>query len=480
MSEKLRALKSLSSVASLTIAGTASNFLFLVVTSRLLGPSEFGVVAATQLFVIFAEMFSRSGVGVVLVQAQNVTEELERVALTMALVIALAFQATLLSGSWLIAEIMNIPEIESVLPAMGWVILASAFNNVSGALMQRNGKATLYSALDVGSAALGSWLIAVPLAIFGLSYWSIVLGRVVQAILMAIFCYGSTKHSLAPCFNSGALKEVASKGIGFFSARLLNYIATQGDYFVASSYFGAIGLGTYSRAYNLMNYPSTVYNTAVDRVMLPAFARFQDDRARLRKALLFSFELTHSAAIPISVFIAIAAPQIVYVVLGEDWKEVTPILAILGGFAFFRLGYKLAVVYFGALGLTRVLIFHNLIYAIAVVVGAWAAAPYGLNGIAYAVGCALVLHWIFLILRIASNLKLTLRESISTVLSGMISGIVVWIVLHCYIRNSETGSAFIDLALMTLAAASLSVLTYFISRRILEGGPWRRDKSTPS
>jgi PST family polysaccharide transporter len=114
-----------------------------------------------------------------------------------------------------------------------------------------------------------------------------------------------------------------------FGARLLSYANINADNLLIGRSLGAAALGTYAIAYNVMFAPLARLTSPIQAVMIPAFARLQDDVPRLGHAWLRGARLTAFVSIPAFLGMAAVAPDFVPVVLGTRWTEAVPVLQLL-------------------------------------------------------------------------------------------------------------------------------------------------------
>jgi O-antigen/teichoic acid export membrane protein len=111
------------------------------------------------------------------------------------------------------------------------------------------------------------------------------------------------------------------------------------DTTVVARILGAQAVGFYSLGYKLADFPTSVIGYVVGRVMFPAYAQLQEDRAAFRRAFLQNLERVALLVLPVSVALFVLAGPLVETLLGARWAPViTPlrILAVYGavrGFA---------------------------------------------------------------------------------------------------------------------------------------------------
>jgi O-antigen/teichoic acid export membrane protein len=90
------------------------------------------------------------------------------------------------------------------------------------------------------------------------------------------------------------------------------------------------GLGVFEVSYQLSNFTTTELVAPINRAVLPGLSKVAGDAAALRDNYLKVIGMIALLALPTGVGIAVVAEPLVFVVLGPDWAEAAPIIAILG------------------------------------------------------------------------------------------------------------------------------------------------------
>ena len=85
----------------------------------------------------------------------------------------------------------------------------------------------------------------------------------------------------------------------------------------------------YSMAWNAARMPASLIAKAVNSVVLVTFARFQDDRARVRRGVDECLGMSYVLLTPACAGLWLLAPQLVTIVLGPRWLPVVPALRIM-------------------------------------------------------------------------------------------------------------------------------------------------------
>lgn len=368
-------------------------FAVVIILARLLAPAEFGIVAAAQIIIAFADTFVDFGIGVGLVRAKELDPATEKSAMTLVLASSAVLAVLIVVGSGPLSSLLGIGEVKAVLP---WVALAFFFNGGTGPLLQllyRSSRFREVSMVQLVSNGLGYGAVSVTLAALGYGYWALVGGMVAQSLIQfgLAFALRPLLPSLRPSWSK--LRPILHFGTGMLIANQLNTLARRGDNWVAGRFLGASALGFYSRAYSLMDLANQVPGVIFGRVLMPHFARrahsSDEGDVAIRQFYLSQFAAA-AIMLPAAVATVILARDIVFLLLGERWSPAAPVLAILGAGMYLRLGYKVSSTVSLAYGRSWQAAMREGIYAIIVIGGSLIGKSSGLTGIATAVLLALV------------------------------------------------------------------------------------------
>ena len=160
------------------------------------------------------------------------------------------------------------------------------------------------------------------------------------------------------------------------------YVAYNLDKVLLGRFCGAEVLGTYGRAYQLVNIPTENLNAAVGGVAFSALSRLQNDPPRLRSYFLKGYSLVLSLTIPITIACILFGSDIVFVVLGSKWMPAAPLLKLMAPTIFvFALINPLSWLMFSS-NLAGRSLRIALVIAPLVVVGYLIGLPYGSKGVA--------------------------------------------------------------------------------------------------
>ena len=428
--------------------------LVIVVLTRLLTPTEFGIVSAGLVIVSFADIFSQIGVGPAIVHTRNLTKDHVGTAftITVGLSIIIGF-CTALSAS-AIAAFFNMPELQSVLPILSLIFPMTSIGIVGRSLLQRNMQFKVLALIEFISYLLGYGLTGVLLAQSGMGVWALVGAHIGQAFVLSVLAVRFTQGGLSFGMNFGVAKQLLNFGFGLSLARIANYFATQSDNLVIGRFLGSEALGIYGRSYQFAMLPVNVFGALLDKVMFPAFAQVQQDRQRLGRASTNAVSSILMVAMPASAVLYVLAPGLVDVALGSEWTEVVTPFRILILVLAFRIGYKIFDSLARATGAVYRRAWRQWIYAAMVLIGTIAGQHFGaVYGVSIGVGLAVIANF-FIMLRFATSLaaidlyriiSALIRHAISAMCLGLLTDVV-----HNYIANTPLPDTIVLLLALTV------------------------------
>lgn len=402
-------------------------FIVVIILARLLTPEAFGIVAGAQVILAFSEVLRNFGVGSALIQARNLTVGMERTGATIVLITTVVMCLLLIMIAEPLGSLMNIPELVDVLPLLLLAFLLRGLVGPSQMLLNRDMQFKKLAVIELGSYVIGYALVAVWLAYLGYSYWSLIIASVVQAFISSALIF--MQRPVFPTFRvkrDDAL-SLLNFGGGMFLSQLINNVARRGDNVIVSAMLGPAALGFYSRGYAIMDVANGVFGTVFYKVLFPGFSKKQRKKSSLeRRAEMFA--LAHAAAafimVPTSAIIFLLSEEIVWLVLGDKWGSVAPVLQILSLGMYFRLAYKVSGASIAASGAVYQGALRQLLYAVLVVLGALVGSRNGLVGVAYAVLFALIIHWLAMTYLASKLLSSSLIKPLKAITIFALSGAI--------------------------------------------------------
>lgn len=448
----------------------AVNILLVVILARLLTPEAFGVVAAAQVILVLSQVVVRFGIGAALIQTDALTPSMERTALTLMLGLALLVSTTIFILTPWLAQLLRVPELVEIMPIMQLTFLISAAVNPSMSLLIREMEFKLIAAIDVGVFSLVNAVVAVSLALSGWSYWALILATLAGTTAQAGIIWWLRPILPTIRIRCDELKSLLTFGGAQFLAEVGSNAAQRIDNAIVSSTFGSAALGFYSRAYTLMEVSNAVFGAAFRDVLFTAFSKFRRDSeasTNLKHMFVNAHIVAALVVLPTSSVMWAFAEEIILLLMGGQWIEAAPILKVFAIGMLFRLGYKVSGSFLLAMGKPMELAILNGCYAALVVVGAYLGSYAGIEGIAWGVTAALLIHHLLLLKRSAPIHGASMREIGLATTPFLLAAIASTSIVVLVFPSSPSSSLAIRAILTASAGFSLLVLYVIFVRMLL-------------
>jgi O-antigen/teichoic acid export membrane protein len=318
-----------------TMTLMVANLAYTATISRLLTPAAFGLVAIANLVVLFTQYFAGMGLAPALVQKPDLSKDDIRASSTAGIAIGLACLAVVWILAPAIATLFRQPAVVPVLRALGVSFVFTGWSMTALGLLRRELRFRTLSLISVGTYVFAYLVVGVGLALLGAGVWSLVAASVTSTAAQAVWRYALVRHPLRPVLRWKPYREVCSYGARLSGAYMLDYIGGNVDTFTVTRIASTAVLGQYTRAYYLVFQPLSNYLAqALTNVLFSTLSRIQHDLGRLRRAYHSVLSLGNLMLFPACAGIAVAAQELVRVVLGPQWNlavGLVPWFALAGG-----------------------------------------------------------------------------------------------------------------------------------------------------
>ncbi|SDO31323.1 polysaccharide transporter, PST family [Nakamurella panacisegetis] len=364
----------------------------LVVLSRLLTPSDFGLVAMVTAILGVAEIIRDFGLSSAAIQAKELSDG-ERTNLFWAnLGIGTACAAVAAACSPLIAAIYSRPELTGVTLALSWLFVVSGANTQFRAELSRSLRFRALAVTDVGAQALGIGA-GILSAVLGFGFWSIVIQQIVFVVATCAINVVSCRWRPGWPHRGISLRRFFKFGAGLLGMQVMGYATNNVDTVALGSVWGAGPVGLYSRGYQLLMVPLSQVSNALLRVVLPVLSRVQDDdETYLRYVRRAQLLCCYGFGLSFAVAAGLSGP-LVAVLFGAAWSGVAPIFALLAIGGIFRGLAQTTYWITLSKGLTGSQLRFYLLARPFMIISILAGLPWGAVGVAAGHSFAFMVEW---------------------------------------------------------------------------------------
>ena len=298
----------------------------LIVLARLLTPEDFGIVAIGTMILGIVVALTELSLGSALIQRTEVTDAHVDTAWTMAAIRALTITGGFALAAWPLALLYDDPRLAPVFLVSGATGALTGLVNPRIALQTKAMRFGPMLWLQLAQKLAGL-AIAIALALATHSYWAIVAGNALGALLSTLMSYFVVPYR--PRFTLSHARDLMGFSGWMFFSQVANVLTWRFDQLVIGLFLPRAQLGAYSVADNLSAIPSRETTTPIVQALFPGFSSMQGDPARLRKAYLTAQGAIGLLALPTGFGLGLLADPVVRLTLGERWLLAVPLVQVL-------------------------------------------------------------------------------------------------------------------------------------------------------
>ncbi len=297
-----------------------------VILARLLTPEDFGVVALAMVFIAVIEILGTFSFDMALIQNQEANRHHYNAVWTLEVIKGVT------SGFlvWIFAEYISVyfgePRLVPILHCWTLILIMDGLRNVGVVAFRKEmnfNKEFQYQLI----IKIGAFIVTVFLAWQTRNYWALVLGTLAGRTIGLVASYAL--HPYRPRFSLVKMNEIVSFSSWLFINNILVFMTNKFDDLVIGKLLGAEKVGVYTVAYEISNLPTTELIFPISRAVFPGFSILAKDIETLKQHFFRIQGVIFLVVIPVGVLISICSESLVAVLLGPQWKNAVPVVAIL-------------------------------------------------------------------------------------------------------------------------------------------------------
>ncbi len=300
----------------------------LPILARIIPPAEFGLVGMALAFVTFFTMLNDFGISAALVRAAAPSRAFWASAFWTNTALGAGLTTLAWFGAGAIAAFYNEPRVGDVMRALSIVLFLHCLFLVPMAWLQRHFRFRAIAIIEITSTILSAAL-AIWLASRGAGVWALVAQQIaVQAIKTAL-TFVFQRAPIAPAYDWSEIAAVLPFSLRLTGAGFVTFLSRNMDSILIGRVLGAEALGFYGRAYQIMQVPVRSLAGGANFALYPALSSLQADTAKLHVGYRASLALLTLITTPMMVGLSLVAEPFTVFALGETWRPMAPILALL-------------------------------------------------------------------------------------------------------------------------------------------------------
>ncbi len=310
--------------------GMVLSLIGVLFVTRVIGPTEYGVFAATSGIVTFIATVGTWGIDVYLIRKPQQLEKREYdLGFTLLLVIGAVFATAVVLGHKLICGAIHMPGASGITMALALYIPTNLLALPGIVQLDRELRFKSVAYNELISQAL-NYVVGVPLALAGAGAWAPASGLLTQQVALLVLTYISTGFRPSLVWDRKLVREMLGYGLSYSSSIWVWQLRTLVNPVLVGRFAGAAAVGNVALAMRIVAVLSFA-RSATWRVAMAALAKLGESRDKLRKSIEEGMRLQAlTVGLPLAVF-ALLAPYVIPPIFGTRWNlalQVFPFIAI--------------------------------------------------------------------------------------------------------------------------------------------------------
>jgi O-antigen/teichoic acid export membrane protein len=362
-----------------------------IILARLLTPVDYGLAGMVLVVSTLVYVFADLGMGAALVQRKELTEHDRSTVFWFTVASGAVFTLIGIAVSGLVADFYGEPQVAGLFAAFSLCFLITALSSTHAALLTREMSFRTLELRQMISYAAGA-AIGIFLAWRGYGAWALIGQQLAVAVAATLVLIVATPWRPRLIFSLDSLRTMGRFGGNVFGARMLFYANRNTDNVLIGRFIGPAGLGAYSLGYNVMLMPFNQIAAPIQEVLLPAFARWQDEPKRIAAIWLRANRLVAAISVPSLLGLIVVTPEFVHAILGDRWHSAIPVIRILCWVGLLQSLQRMNGNILQARERPGLLFRYSVVSLVASVIAFVIGLPWGVVGVAagYAVSCTFV------------------------------------------------------------------------------------------
>ena len=353
------------------------SLLIFTTLTRILGPSEFGLMGLTFIYLTLVGFLADQGLGSAIIQRADLQPAHLHSAFWFSLGTAflLWLSTVLLADS--VARLFDEPRLA---PLLGWASLSLIFSStvaVQNALFTRDLEFRRPAIRSLVAQAVGG-AIGISMALSGWGVWSLVGQQLGASLTGAITMATMSSYRPALHFSLPHLRDLLRVSFPLVINWVMALFSSRVDQIIIGRVLTSSALGVYVVSGRMPELVRQSTVQAISEVSMPALSKMQQNHSRMREAIYHGMRLNALVMFPVFIGLAATASDLVPLLFGAKWSNASLVTSLLSIYALIQALQDLKYPAFVAAGITGRYLVLNTAATIVKLVACLIGAQFGL------------------------------------------------------------------------------------------------------
>lgn len=304
------------------------NIAFGIFLARMLDSSDYGLVGMLTIFSNIAATIQESGFTAALTNKRDATARDYNAVFWFSTLAGVTMYVVLFACAPLIASFFGHEELVPLSRVLFIGFVISSTGIAHNAILFRNMRVKETARISVASLAI-SGTVGVVMALCGMAYWSLVAQSLtfVSCVTLLRWHYSDWRPTLRIDFRP--LKGMYAFSVKLFLTNIVNQVNNNIFSVILGRLYTPSDVGYYTQSNKWMSMGMQTVAGMTNGIAQPAFAQVGDDNERLCRVLHSLLRFTAFVSFPALFGLALIAPELITITIGEKWLPAVPLLRLL-------------------------------------------------------------------------------------------------------------------------------------------------------
>lgn len=292
----------------------------IIITARVAGPSDFGIVATTGSIISLFIMLSSFGFGQAIVGLKKIDREYYDTLLT----ISLCFAVLIYLLIFLISKPLSIyfanPIIEKILLISAISIFFTMSASIPRSIIERKLGYKNIVFIDISNNFI-SLLVIIYMALYFRSIWILIIPQIIAQFTSMIVAFTLSKYVPRLKINLRKFKLSMNFALSSFLSTLCNYASKNLIIFFGAKAFGFHQLGLFTFASSKTEKPIDIIGGVMIPQFFPIISKIFEEKEKVREISLNMIKYISLISSNAYLFLIVSSPLIFPFLFTEKWNE---------------------------------------------------------------------------------------------------------------------------------------------------------------
>ena len=434
----------------------------MAVLTRLLPPSDYGLMAMAWTAANFASLLKDLGTSSAIIQKKDLTEQTKSAVFWLQMGLGTLLCLSLIALSGVISAAFKQPSLQPILCLLALTFPIGSLSTVHQALLERQSRFHILARMEIVASST-ALVVAIFSAWQGAGVYSFVWQSFTITFLYVAQAWISLKWLPKFEWDRDGIKQIFGYSGNLSAFNLINFFARNADSMIIGRFLGATALGTYSMAYKLMLFPLQNLTNVAGRALFPIISRQQDSNVEIAHLYVRTVAMVAAVSTPLMAGLYTLRHPLSRIVFGGPWGDVALVITWLAPVGALQAIVGITGAIYAAKGRTDILFRIGVLSSIVVVGSFFAGLQGGVVGVALCYFIANFLMFIPQTYFAARLIKLPYLKYLKALFAPLFSSVVmVPLVTLCFDQLSHLG----DLPALVIASCA-GGLVYFVCYIVL-------------